>query len=103
MMHGPGGAIRNPARRVSFSRPAMEWMSTALNKKFFSGAELKPAPRLADSIDVEVVLGRDSDPRQPATAPLRKECGSKGRAGLGTPAGQPGYTSFKLKTPITSP
>jgi len=33
------------------------------------GAELEPAPRLADSIDVKVVLGHDLGLRQPAEAP----------------------------------
>jgi hypothetical protein len=83
MIQGPEGAIPNPTRRVTCSRPAMERIATVLNKKFFPGAELKPAPRLADSIEVKVVLGRELYPRPQATAPLRKECGSKGRAGRG--------------------
>src|SRR5665648_1117162 len=56
-------------RTVIYYRPEAERVATSLNKKFFPGAELEPAPRLADRIDVKVVLGHDLGPQQPAEAP----------------------------------
>ena len=56
-------------RTVIYYRPDAERVATSLNKKFFPGAELEPAPRLADSIDVKVVLGHDLGPQQQAEAP----------------------------------
>ena len=56
-------------RTVIYYRPEAERVATILNKKFFPGAELEPAPRLADSIDVKVVLGHDLGLRQQAEAP----------------------------------
>ena len=56
-------------RTVIYYRPEAEQVATILNKKFFPGAELEPAPRLADSIDVKVVLGRDLRPQQQADSP----------------------------------
>ena len=55
-------------RTVIYYRPEVERVATVLNKKFFPGAELKPALQLADSTDVKVVLGRDLYPQQQATA-----------------------------------
>jgi Tfp pilus assembly protein PilF len=75
-------------RTVIYFRPEVERVARVLNKKFFPGAELEPAPRLADSIDVQVVLGRDLSPQQQATTPRGMNCGSKERAGLGLPPGQ---------------
>jgi LytR cell envelope-related transcriptional attenuator len=75
-------------RTVIYFRPEVERVARVLNKKFFPGAELEPAPRLADSIDVKVVLGRDLSPQQQATTPRGMNCGSRGRAGLGLPPGQ---------------
>lgn len=60
-------------RTVIYYRPEVERVAAVLNRKFFPGAELKPASRLADSIDVKVVLGRDLSPQQQATAPRRHE------------------------------
>jgi Tfp pilus assembly protein PilF len=56
-------------RTVIYYRPDAERVATILNKKFFPGAELEPAPRLADSIDVRVVLGHDLGPQQQAEGP----------------------------------
>jgi Tfp pilus assembly protein PilF len=56
-------------RTVIYYRPEAERVATSLNKKFFPGAELEPAPRLADSIDVKVVLGHDLGPQRQAEAP----------------------------------
>jgi Tfp pilus assembly protein PilF len=58
---------------VIYYRPEVERVVTVLNKQFFPGAKLKPTPRLPDSIDVKVVLGRDLYPQQQATAPQRHE------------------------------
>jgi len=56
-------------RTVIYYRPDAERMATTLNKKFFPGAELESAPRLAESIDVKVVLGHDLGRQQQAEAP----------------------------------
>ena len=56
-------------RTVIHYRPGAERVATILNKKFFPGAELEAAPRLADRIDVKVVLGHDLGPQQQAKAP----------------------------------
>jgi len=55
-------------RTVIYYRPEAERVATTLNKKFFPGAELESAPRLAESINVKVVLGDDLGPQQPAEA-----------------------------------
>ena len=55
-------------RTVIYYRPEAERVATTLNKKFPPGAELESAPRLAESIDVKVVLGDDRGPQQPAEA-----------------------------------
>jgi Tfp pilus assembly protein PilF len=60
-------------RTVIYYRPDSEHVATILNKQFFPGAELEPASRLADSIDVQVVLGHDLGPRQQAEAPQPHE------------------------------
>jgi hypothetical protein len=56
-------------RTVIYYRPEVERVATILHNQFFPGAELEPAPRLADNIDVKVVLGRDLCPQQQAKAP----------------------------------
>jgi hypothetical protein len=56
-------------RTVIYYRPESERVATNLNKKFFPGAELKPEARLADNIDIKVVLGHDLGPQQLAKAP----------------------------------
>lgn len=56
-------------RTVIYYRPEAERVAANLNKRFFPGAELKPAPGLTDSIDVKVVLGRDLGPQQQAEVP----------------------------------
>ena len=53
-------------RTVIYCRPEAERVATTLDKKFFPGAELESAPRLAESIDVKVVLGHDLGPQQQA-------------------------------------
>jgi len=53
----------------NWSQAEAERVATILNKKFFPGAEFEPAPRLADNIDVKVVLGHDLGSLQPAEAP----------------------------------
>ena len=60
-------------RTVIYYRPDSEHVATILNKQFFPGAELEPASRLADSIDVQVVLGHDLGHRQQAEAPQPHE------------------------------
>jgi len=60
-------------RTVIYYRPDSEHVATILNKQFFPGAELEPASRLADSIDVQMVLGHDLGPRQQAEAPQPHE------------------------------
>ncbi len=55
-------------RTVIYYRPDAERVATDLNKKFFPGAELESAPRLAARIDVKVVLGHDLGPQQQAEA-----------------------------------
>jgi len=56
-------------RTVIHYRPEAEPVATILNKKFFPGAELESAPRLAENIDVKVVLGHDLGRQQQAEAP----------------------------------
>lgn len=56
-------------RTVIYYRPEAERVATSLNKKFFPGAELEPALRLAGRMDVKVVLGHDLGPQQAAEAP----------------------------------
>ena len=56
-------------RTVIYYRPDAEHVATILNKQFFPGAELEPAPRLAEGIDVKVVLGHDLGPQRQAEAP----------------------------------
>ena len=56
-------------RTVIYCRPETERAATTLDKEFFPGAELEPAPRLADRIDVKVVRGHDLGLQQPAEAP----------------------------------
>jgi len=56
-------------RTVIYYRPDAQRVAAILNKKFFPGAELEPASRLADSIDVKVVLGHDLGPQHQAEAP----------------------------------
>jgi len=56
-------------RTVIYYRPDAERVAASLNNKFFPGAELEPAPRLAGSIDVKVVLGHDLGPQHQAEAP----------------------------------
>ena len=56
-------------RTVIYYRLDAERVATTLNKKFFPGAELESAPRLAGSIDVKVVLGHDLGRQQQAEAP----------------------------------
>ena len=75
-------------RTVIYYRPDAERVATTLNKKFFPGAELESAPRLAASIDVKVVLGHGLGPQQQAEA-------SKAH---GLPAGQARQTGFRLKS-----
>ena len=53
---------------VGIRVPDAERVATSLNKKFFPGSELESSPRLAESIDVKVVLGDDRGPQQPAEA-----------------------------------
>ncbi|MGO8761455.1 MAG: LytR C-terminal domain-containing protein [Desulfobaccales bacterium] len=55
-------------RTVIYYRSDAARVASILNKQFFPGAELEPASRLADSIDVQVVLGHDLDPRYQAEA-----------------------------------
>jgi hypothetical protein len=59
-------------RTVIYYRPEVERVATELNKQFFPGAELKSDLRLADSIDVKVVLGHDLHPQQQAAARQRR-------------------------------
>jgi len=56
-------------RTVIYYRFEAERVATSLQKKFFPGAELEPAPLLADNIDVKVVLGHDRGSLQQAEAP----------------------------------
>jgi hypothetical protein len=60
-------------RTVIYYRPDSEHVAAILNKQFFPGAELEPASRLTDGIDVQVVLGHDLCPRQQAAAPQQHE------------------------------
>jgi len=60
-------------RTVIYYRPDSEHVATILNKQFFPGAELEAASRLADSVDVQVVLGHDLGRRQQAEAPRPHE------------------------------
>ncbi|MFA5110909.1 MAG: LytR C-terminal domain-containing protein [Desulfobaccales bacterium] len=55
-------------RTVIYYRPDSERVATALNKKFFPGAEVEAAPQLAGNIDVKVILGRDLFPQAHAEA-----------------------------------
>ena len=55
-------------RTVIYYRSEAERVAITLNKKFFPEAELESAPRLAESIDVKVVLGHDLGYQQPAEA-----------------------------------
>ena len=55
-------------RTVIYCRPEAERVATTLDKKFSPGAELESAPRLAESIDVKVVLGHDPGYQQQAEA-----------------------------------
>jgi hypothetical protein len=55
-------------RTVIYYRPEAEHVATFLNNKFFPRAAVEPAPQLADSIDVKVILGHDLFPQQRAEA-----------------------------------
>ena len=55
-------------RIVIYHRPETERVATRLSREFFPGAELEPAPRRADRIDVKVVRGHDLGLQQPAEA-----------------------------------
>jgi Tfp pilus assembly protein PilF len=55
-------------RTVIYYRPESEHVATYLNKKFFPRAAVEPAPQLADSIDVKVILGHDLFPQRCAGA-----------------------------------
>ena len=56
-------------RTVIYYRPDSEHVATILNQQFFPGAAREPSSRLADSIDVQVILGHDLGPRYQAEAP----------------------------------
>jgi len=55
-------------RTVIYYRPESQHVATFLNNKFFPRAVVEPAPQLADSIDVKVILGHDLFPQQRAEA-----------------------------------
>jgi hypothetical protein len=86
-------------RTVSYYRPAAERVATSLNKTFFPGAKLEPAPWLAGRIVVKVVLGND-----PGLINRPQPRGFMGRnsAGLSPPGTAP-YTGFRLKPAHTWP
>jgi hypothetical protein len=54
------------ARTIIYYRPDSQHVASFLNRKFFPGAEVEPAPQLADRIDVKIVLGHDLSLPQPA-------------------------------------
>jgi hypothetical protein len=56
------------ALTVIYYRPDSEHVAMFLNKRFFPGAEVEPAPQLADRIDVKVILGHDLFRQQHAEA-----------------------------------
>ena len=56
-------------RTVIYYRPDAARVAATLNNKFFPRAELKPAPLLADNVDIKVILGRDLGPQHHAEAP----------------------------------
>jgi Tfp pilus assembly protein PilF len=56
-------------RTVIAYRPDAAHLAAILSERFFPGAVLEPASRLAANIDVQVVLGHDLDPRYQAEAP----------------------------------
>ena len=55
-------------RTVIYYRPDAKHVASILNSRFFPRAEIEPAPQLADSIDVQVILGHDLLPQQHAEA-----------------------------------
>jgi hypothetical protein len=55
-------------RTVSYSRPGVGQVATSLKRTFFPGTKLETAPRLADNIEVKVVLGHDLGPQKLAEA-----------------------------------
>lgn len=60
------------ARTIIYYRPDSEPVATFLNNRFFPGAEVEPAPQLADRIDVKVILGHDlSLPQHAGTSQTR--------------------------------
>jgi hypothetical protein len=73
---GPSGSaailLRNAhrdfgvARTIIYYRPDSQHVASFLNRKFFPGAEVGPAPQLADRIDVKIILGHDLFLPQPA-------------------------------------
>jgi hypothetical protein len=52
-----------------YYRPEAKRLAAALNTKFFPGAEIEATARLAEKIDVKVILGRDLLPQQQAAGP----------------------------------
>jgi Flp pilus assembly protein TadD len=46
-------------RTIIYYRPDSEHVASFLSNRFFPGAEVEPAPQLADRIDVKIVLGHD--------------------------------------------
>jgi hypothetical protein len=85
-------------RKVIYYRPEAERVATSLNKQLVPGAELGPAPRLADTIDVEVVLDHDLGPnRRPK---LRRPMGrdSKGLSPSGTAVRASSINRFQTET-----
>ena len=87
-------------RTVIYYRPEAERVATSLNKTFFPGAELEPAPRLADRIDVKVVLGHDLGPNN---RPKPRRLMGRGSKGLSPPGTQPHITGSRLKPANTWP
>jgi len=79
-------------RTVIYYRSEVERVATSLNKTFFPGAELEPAPRLAARMHVKAVLGTDLGPNN-RPQPRRFRSGSQG---LSQPGPAP-YNGFRLK------
>ena len=73
-------------------------MATGLNKTFFPGAKLEPAPRLADRSDVKVVLGHDLGPNNRPKPRRFMGRGSKGLSLPGTAAGASPMNRIQTET-----
>jgi Tfp pilus assembly protein PilF len=55
-------------RTIIYYRPDAAHVANLLNNRFFPGAEIKPAPKLAHNVDIKVILGHDWLPPQHAEA-----------------------------------